>query len=66
MSRPTDAERGARIAAGRASAMLNAEHSPLFPAKLKPAVRREWVSIAEAANEFLRECAALREARRAC
>lgn len=67
MSRPTDTERGARIAAGMANAMLNAHYQPnLFPQRLKPKQLQLWKSIAASSAEQLEECAAMRQVRSAC
>ena len=64
MSRPLDQERGARIAAWQADEMLRAHFSPdLFSQRLKPAQVKLWQSIAEAAQDELRDAALLREAR---
>lgn len=64
MSRPLDQERGARIAAWQADEMLRAHFAPdLFPQRLKPAQVKLWKSIAEAAQDELRDAELLREAR---
>lgn len=60
MSRPTDTERGARMALEAASIAL---HPDLFP-ELMPDVE-EWQGIFVAAREQIAECVALREAQRA-
>lgn len=52
MSRPTDAQRGARIAWEIAQEAL--ADLPLFPdLKMTPAARREWQAIAHAVHDEL-------------
>ena len=64
MSRTTDTERGARMAAGAASAILNAQFSPLFPNTLSAPEYALWCDVLEAADETIREHQAMREAMR--
>lgn len=64
VARPTDTERGARIAYERASAMLAAaEAKDLFPIRLTRAQRQLWTGIRDAASEQLAEERALKELR---
>lgn len=64
MSRPTDTERGARIAFQHASDVLAASHeSNLFPVHLTPKQRQLWLGIKRVSQEHLAECQVLREAR---
>ncbi|HBK46575.1 MAG TPA: hypothetical protein DDZ67_09115 [Xanthomonadaceae bacterium] len=64
MSRPTDTERGARIALDYASALLAAaKGKDLFPVRLTPKHRQLWLGIKRVSEEQLAECRALREAR---
>lgn len=67
MSRPTHAERGARLAASQAVAILEAHLSPdqLFPLRLQPAEVDLWAGILDAADECSAEHRFLREAMRA-
>lgn len=63
MSRPTDTERGACIAAAQANTILNAHFQPaLFPARLTPDEFELWCGILESADNTLRECYILRGA----
>lgn len=61
MSRPTDTERGARIAASQANTLLNAHFQPaLFPHRLTQEQFALWASILESADETIAECVACR------
>lgn len=60
MSRPTDTERGARIA--HEFAQLKLIQCDLFPSRRTPPLKF-WREIAAIASEQLAECQALREAR---
>lgn len=63
MARPTNIERGARIAAAQANRILNAYFQPaLFPVRVTPDEFDLWCGILEAADNTLRECYILREA----
>lgn len=63
MSRPTDTERGARIASDIAFLKLYPPQTLLFPHKrLNAAERSFWQKIFAAAEAELAECQALREA----
>lgn len=65
MSRPSDQERGARIAAWQASEMLAAHlGGGLFPLFLSRAEVRLWRGILDAAQLELADSAALHEARK--
>lgn len=59
MSRPTDTERGARLALDISLGNL---HPDLFPDLMQPGEQELWDSIFVAAGEQLEECLALREA----
>lgn len=61
MTRPTDIERGAKIAAAQANTILNAHFQPaLFPVRLSPDQFDLWCGILDAADMTLRECSMLR------
>jgi hypothetical protein len=59
MSRPTDFERGARLALYTAD--LNRIHRQLFPTTESEALDREWDGIYNAAEDALREAVACRQ-----
>lgn len=62
--RPTDTERGARMAASMASAVLNAHHgASLFPLALTGSEKALWCGILDAAHDALADAAPLRAAR---
>lgn len=60
MSRPTDTERGARIALGASNAVFNAEHSPMFAVRLSMEHRELWQGIQQAARIELEEARSCR------
>lgn len=62
MSRPTDTERGARIAAAIAQSKLDAQYAPLFPLRLTHAENALWCDILERADEAIAEARAYRAA----
>lgn len=64
MSRPTDTERGARMAAAMAFDVLS--QRDMFPTQESEDLRDEWSGIYLAASETIHEEAACREAVRAC